>query len=305
MIATPDQYQGCLLGLALGDALGAPYEGGLLARAMWSVLDKTPDNLPRWTDDTQMSIDLATSLLHCNRLDQDDLAQRFAQSYRWSRGYGPSAAKVLKRIRAGEHWSVASKKVHKAGSFGNGAAMRASVLALFFPEDRTALIDATQRSAHITHAHPLGVQGALLIALAARQLLQRASVAQLLAEVNSVCTAAEFATRLALLANWLAQQATPKPREVVKHLGNGITAHTSSVTALYIALRHRDASFQEMLKFVIACGGDVDTIAAMAGTLWGAYNGAAKLPETAIEQRAEIKQLALDLHQRALHGATR
>ena len=53
---TQDQFEGCLMGLALGDALGAPYEGGLAER------------------DTQMSLDVADSLLACNGVDEGDLS---------------------------------------------------------------------------------------------------------------------------------------------------------------------------------------------------------------------------------------
>ena len=38
-----------------------------------------------------------------------------------------------------------------------------------------------------------------------------------------------------------------------------------------------DAGFDAMMRFTIACGGDVDTLASMAGALWGAHNGAARL----------------------------
>lgn len=47
-----------------------------------------------------------------------------------------------------------------------------------------------------------------------------------------------------------------------------------------------------MMAFAIACGGDVDTIAAMAGAMWGAANGASKLPVFLLEQRAYIQQTA-------------
>jgi ADP-ribosylglycohydrolase len=59
----------------------------------------------RWTDDTQMSLDLVESMVALGTVDPDDLAQRFAKSYRWSRGYGPGAAKILKRIARGSDWN--------------------------------------------------------------------------------------------------------------------------------------------------------------------------------------------------------
>src|SRR5688572_396147 len=129
-MATVDQFQGCLLGLALGDALGAPLEGGILERLLWRAIGVSRKGEMRWTDDTQMSVDLVESFLAQGRVNPDDLARRFAKSYRWSRGYGPGAAKVLKRIARGTDWRKANRSVYRDGSYGNGAAMRAPILGL-------------------------------------------------------------------------------------------------------------------------------------------------------------------------------
>ena len=84
---------GSIIALALGDAFGAPYEGGLIERLVWAIVGRSKGKR-RWTDDTQMTINIIESLVSCGRIDQNDLAFRFAQSCRWSRGYGPSAAKM-------------------------------------------------------------------------------------------------------------------------------------------------------------------------------------------------------------------
>jgi ADP-ribosylglycohydrolase len=94
---TRDRFAGCLLGLALGDALGAPHEGGPVARLVWRIIGHTRPGAMRWTDDTQMSLDLADSLVSHGTVVPDDIARRFAASYRWSRGYGLGAAKILSR----------------------------------------------------------------------------------------------------------------------------------------------------------------------------------------------------------------
>ncbi|MEM7263089.1 MAG: ADP-ribosylglycohydrolase family protein, partial [Planctomycetota bacterium] len=127
-----DRFEGVLLGLALGDAFGAPFEGGLLERWLWRWLGTTRSGEVRWTDDTQMSLDLADSLLTHGEVNQDDLARRFAASYRWSRGYGPGAAKLLKRIARGADWREANRSVFRDGSFGNGGAMRVPILGVCF-----------------------------------------------------------------------------------------------------------------------------------------------------------------------------
>jgi ADP-ribosylglycohydrolase len=120
-----NRFEGCLLGLALGDALGAPHEGGPVERLLWALIGRTAQGEMRWTDDTQMSLDAADSLLACAGMAPDDMAHRFARSYRWSRGYGPGAARLLKRIARGQDWESASVSVYPSGSYGNGGAMRA------------------------------------------------------------------------------------------------------------------------------------------------------------------------------------
>ena len=105
---TLERFEGCLLRLALGDALGAPYEGGPIERLLWRLIGTTKQGEMRWTDDTQMALDVAESLVAKGVVDADDLARRFASSYRWSRGYGPGAAKLLKRIARGADWRQAN-----------------------------------------------------------------------------------------------------------------------------------------------------------------------------------------------------
>ncbi len=292
-MTTLDQTRGCLLGLATGDALGAPHEGGPLERAAWAVLGRCGEGA-RYTDDTQMSIDLAESFLAHGGIDQDDLARRFAESYRWSRGYGPGAARLLRRVRRGMPWREAARSVYPDGSFGNGAAMRAPVLALLLPHDARARDDAARRSAEVTHGHPLGIDGAVVLAAATSGFLARREPADILADIQRRCTTAT-AEKLDLIDDLLAEDA-PEPAAVVGVLGNGITALTSCPTALYLALRFRDAPFDDLLRFAIGCGGDVDTIAAMAGALWGARRGCEALPEAGIEGRARLLDLADRVH---------
>jgi poly(ADP-ribose) glycohydrolase ARH3 len=299
MTPSKDQYLGCLLGLAIGDALGAPYEGGPIERLVWRLIGRTKEGLPRWTDDTQMSLDLAESLLSLGELDQNALSIRFAASYHWSRGYGPSTARLLKRIRRGEQWSTASTAIYKKGSYGNGAAMRASIIALFFPRDLQTLVRETVRASEITHAHPLGVEGAILIAVATQGLLYKECVEQILEQVRTYCKQEALHKQLAVVQKWLLTNDTVTPVEVVHVLGNGITAQSSCATALYIALRHLALPFNELLLFTRACGGDVDTISAMAGTLWGAYNGAGLLPTIDVEQQARLEGAATRLYETA------
>jgi ADP-ribosylglycohydrolase len=299
---TRERFEGCLLGLALGDALGAPHEGGPLERLLWRLIGTTRRGEMRWTDDTQMAMDVAASLAERGALDADDLARRFAGSYRWSRGYGPGAAKVLQRIGRGADWRAASRSVYPEGSFGNGGAMRAPVIGLFHAGRPEKLIEAARLSASITHAHPLGIEGAVLVASATALALRGCRPLEIVNGAAANCAIADFTGRLEIAAKWLSTGEEPTANEVVRRLGNGIAASESCVTALYLSMRFLERPFLEMQGFIATLGGDVDTIGAMAGAVWGAANGAGSLPEEALaklEGRAELVALAAALYARS------
>ena len=301
---------GSLLGLALGDAMGAPYEGGWAERALWRLLGTTRDGLRRTTDDTQMSRDLAQSLLACQGLQADDAALRFARSYRWHRGYGPGAAKVLKHIAAGMPWQQARLQVYPQGSWGNGGAMRAPVVALWvqsqLPGDCALSVALAREQAAITHAHPLAQDGAALIAAAVHSAwdlhlpaLQPAAWLRQVVRDAALVQTDTWQPRIDQALAWLqCTHPTPTPAEVAAALGHGISALDSCVTALYVAARFLRQDFASLVDFVQRMGGDTDTIAAMAGSIYGAAQGEQALPPrwlAALEDCAELRQLAREL----------
>lgn len=304
---TIEQFRGCLLGLALGDALGAGYEGGVLERLFWRVIGTTRAGRSRWTDDTQMSLDVAECLIASGGLDLEDLAARFAVNYTWTRGYGPSTSRLLKRVAGGMHWREANRTVHRDGSYGNGGAMRAPVVGLFYSNRPDDLVAAARLSASVTHVHPLGMEGAALVASATAAALLRHTPAEVLEGAASVCTLEPFLARLETAIDWFNSGAEPGPTEVAGQLGHGVAASESCVTAVYVAVRFLNRTFLELHQFVAACGGDVDTIGAMAGAIWGAANGVAQLPVEALErleQRERLTIVASALHARTINAVS-
>ena len=302
---TLERFQGCLLGLALGDALGAAHEGGPLERLLWGLIGTTTAGHIRWTDDTQMSLDVAESLIATGALDLEDLAARFAGNYRWSRGYGPGTSRLLKRVAGGMHWREANRTVHRDGSFGNGGAMRAPVVGLFFANRCNDVAAAARLSASVTHAHPLGMEGAALVASATALALLNHPAAEVLKAAASACTLEPFIARLETAMKWLNSGSEPTPADVAGQLGHGVAASESCVTAIYVAVRFLDRRFLELHKFITACGGDVDTIGAMAGAIWGAANGVTQLPAQELErleQRERLMNIASSLHARTINA---
>lgn len=293
-----DKFKGCLLGLALGDAMCAPYEGGLIERLLWRLIGKTNAGELRFTDDTQMSLDIAHSFIKNGSINQQSLAHEFAKSYRWSRGYGPGAGKILKRIKKGMPWHKANVSVYKDGSFGNGAAMRAPVLALCFTESSVEFKQAVIDSAVITHAHSSAVDGALLIAYSTAFALSDMDECALCNRLIDLTKNSVFVSKLELCKQLLELKQEPSTGQVRKLLGNGMTAENSCITAIYTALRFKDKPFIELINFIQKIGGDTDTIAAMSGAIWGAFNGAKRLMNDelpSIEKETQITEVAEQL----------
>lgn len=292
-----DRCVGSLLGLALGDAFGAPYEGGILERALWGLIGRTYAGKRRYTDDTQMTLDLAQCLIQNRPLAQAEFACTLARNYRWSRGYGPGAAKTLRRIRQGNNWSVANRSTYRDGSLGNGAAIRVAPVALTYNSLDDIRSDAL-RSAEVTHAHPEAQECAWVIACVVNGLLENKNLNVTLCDAKARCTNDAVNSRLLLCIELLSQKAL-SPDVILAHFGNRVLARESTFCAIYLAGIGLDQPFESLLKNARSCGGDVDSIAAMAGAIWGAANGSSKLPKNLLEQleaKAHIEQQAIKLY---------
>ncbi|MEX0790715.1 MAG: ADP-ribosylglycohydrolase family protein, partial [Actinomycetota bacterium] len=184
-----------------------------------------------------------------------------------------------------------------AGSFGNGAAMRAAPAALFAFNSPDQVAQIARDSARITHAHQLGIDGAVLQAQAVAFLLRTDPDSQLDVEAMLRClrgsiTSPRLSQSLEVIEAMLMLGATPA--EVVQRLGNGQVAHRCVPTALFAFLSH-PGSFTEAVLYAISLAGDTDTIASMTGVLAGARLGEDAIPDlwgSSVEGGAKMRLLA-------------
>ena len=160
-----ERFQGCLLGLAVGDALGGRFEGQSPERIAERF--PTPDALLTttifdrldYTDDTQMAIGVAETLVENLEILEERLCHYFTINYLPSRGYGFGARAVLDAMEEGRDYRQVAAEHFPGGSFGNGAAMRVAPVGLFFHHDLEAVWEQARLSALPTHVHPLGIEG--------------------------------------------------------------------------------------------------------------------------------------------------
>jgi len=279
-----DRFLGCLLGQAVGDALGAPFEGLPADFVFWyagsvgDLLRRPPDGPRRYTDDTQMMIGVAEALLAHGEIRPAALVERFAANYDPERGYGHGARQLLEAAARGEDWDRLAGSVMPGGSFGNGAAMRVAPVGLVFAHDLARVADQAVVSARTTHRHPLGVEGARLLALAVALAAQGPPLDRraFYRELARDCREEEFL--------WQVRAARRvRAGHSLGFLGNSLPAHRSVVTAVACFTAH-PGSFERCVETAIALGDDTDTLAAMAGALSGAYLGVAGVPARWVDE---------------------
>lgn len=271
------RFQGCLLGLAVGDALGGRFEGqsadAINSRHRTLAALLTPHGELWYTDDTQMAIGVAQTLIEAGEIQASVLCRHFVANYVPSRGYGRGARVVIEAMEAGDDYEEAAERYFPGGSYGNGAAMRVAPLGVFFRGSREALNKQARQSALVTHRHPLGIEGAQLLALAAALACESPAVFDrtgFLGVLASAANSDEYRQRLERAA------AVTDPWDLIR-LGNGIEALESVVTAIASFALTPD-SYTETIGHVIRLGGDTDTVAAMAGALAGARLGLEGIP---------------------------
>lgn len=303
-----DRWRGALLGTALGDAVGAPFEGRRHVDRAQVETWMAADAALTWTDDTAMTIGLARSLVRCGgRLEPQDLGDTFAAAYRaepW-RGYGAGPPTIFAAAAEGTPYLAAAGALFGgSGSFGNGAAMRAApavVVAAGRPDDVERIARAQAR---VTHAHPLGEDGAALAALAVHAVASAAGDDHAAGAVRDVLGRLHTAEMRAAAETAIDLADTADPVTVARVLGNGIAAIEAVPAAIAAFLGAPDDAPAALVR-AVTMGGDTDTIAAMAGALAGARVGAAALPDRLLdrlEAREELVHLADDLAAIAADG---
>jgi poly(ADP-ribose) glycohydrolase ARH3 len=307
--ALQQRFRGAIVGTAVGDALGAPFEGRRRVTAD-DVARWAADPAPlRWTDDTAMTISVAESLIARGGFDGDDLARRFLARYDaepW-RGYGGGPPRIFAAIRGGARWDEPAAALFEGqGSFGNGAAMRVAPAGLFACDDPDRAACLGRDTALPTHTHELALQGAAVQSSAvARMATARTgalSARGLLADLRAVAPAGEYQRAFDVLDEVEAQResnGTVDTARVVREVGTGIAAAEAVPAALHAALAHR-SSFADAVAYAVTLGGDTDTVAAMTGALVGASVGHDAIPASwraRLEEHDRLVALADDLHQ--------
>ena len=284
-----------MLGAACGDALGAPLEfmdAGEIARKHGRVTEMLGGGWLRlpvghYTDDTQMMLCLAQSLVEKNAFDADDIAARFVA---WLESKPPDVGihtrQVLGRIRFGETWKSATTAVQEANpeSAGNGSLMRCAPIALFAPDDENARREYSRVQSKITHAHCECQWSCVLVNAMIAHLLRGATREESLDAALAECDGAPQK-----VLDCAKNAATQKRGEIPT---SGYVLHTLE-GALWSFLTTE--TLENALLEIVNLGGDADTAGAVCGALAGAFYGEDNIPSRwldVLQNRAELVELA-------------
>ena len=274
---THDRARGAMLGLAVGDALGAAVEwlhrDQIRARYGGPLRDMVASGtrgLGEWTDDTAMAVALAQSLADQGGYDDDDVFGRYAL---WARSrpkdIGVTIAAVLGRARSPAEARAAAAAYHlRTGgrSAGNGSLMRTVPIAIRYRRDPGAIERISRQESSMTHHDPLAGDACVWLNLTVAALIEGHPPPT---SHSEVALAAEAA--LGMSEDELALAA---------HEQRGFV-----LTALRIAFAaaFRHDAFEPAVVFAVNLGGDADTNGAVAGALAGARFGGDAIPQRWIE----------------------
>lgn len=285
-----ERFIGCLVGLALGDALGAPLEF-MTRQEIAAVHGEVRDLLGggwlnveqgEWTDDTQMTVALATSILACRGVNPRDIARRFVD---WAASHpkdiGNATRLALRYHAEGVPWDEVGPRVCRelAGRCaGNGSVMRCAPIGLLHALRPEALIRDSLRTSALTHVHPESAWSTVAVNLAIAELLagRREGLVERVAALVE-----QEVVRATLLA------APRWPRAAVKSGGYVL----DTLGAAFWALTNH-AGFEEVVVAAINLGDDADTVGAVAGALAGAREGVSAIPVRWLHQLHGAELLA-------------
>lgn len=266
-----DRLRGIAVGAALGDAFGMPLEFQSQRSAAQMVVEMQRGRLPagHFTDDTEMALALAESLLVERPLNPLDLTRRFVSWYRSNpEDIGIQTSTILRHASQGEPALQVAAEFLKTNpeAAGNGSLMRCWPVTLAYWNDLPALMETSALQSRMTHAHPDCVNACVVINL----------LLALLAQGEDIPAAIRQALELAGHPLNVTERVEEAPRKLRSELPNsGWVLHTleAAIWGLTTTNNFKDAIIQ-----VANLGHDADTAATVAGALAGATYGLVDIP---------------------------
>lgn len=275
-----DRAVGVILGSALADALGAPYEFQAPLGADQPVELRAGGSFGwekgEWTDDTSMAVPILRALAAGERLDDATTLGRVVGAWKdWARDakdVGIQTRRVLDRVEPTEASAVAAADALHAEtgrSGGNGSLMRLAPVVVATLDDAERTAAAAARQSALTHHDPEAAEACVLWALAVRHAVLTGE-ADLRAQLGAL--PADRA------AHWSALLDEAEAHLPVHWYGSNGWVRSSLQSAWSAVVQGTD--YRSRVELAVRAGGDTDTVAAITGMLAGALAGHSRLPLT-------------------------
>jgi ADP-ribosylglycohydrolase len=283
-----EPFIGCLLGTAVGDALGLPYEGLSARRAKELFPDPRRHHLlfgkGMVSDDTEHAAFVAQAIIR-SQGNVDVFQRQLARSLRWwlaglPAGVGLATGRAIFKL-----WIGVRPKNSGVFSAGNGPAMRSAILGVALGQNGDQLKRFVKASTRITHSDPKAYYAALAVAIAAINVVRvddedwRDDYLHTLDLLMTEEDAGEMKSlaQKALLSAKEGESLTSFARRIGSRSGiSGYCYHTVPCV-LQAWFRHGD-DLERGLPEIIEAGGDTDTAGAIYGAIVGARTGKAGIP---------------------------
>ena len=306
MITMPSRYEGAMLGLAVGDALGWPVEFMSLAaiRGRYGpkgLLELVPSGSHRagtFTDDTQMSLALARAILSRGRDDEAKYIAEVAREFvAWSRSPennrapGNTCMAGCRELARDLAWRAPGHNASK----GCGTAMRTAPIGLAWHGDEERIIRMAAETSALTHGHPAAIAGGVGTALLVHWALDAVEPAEMLRRLveRTRSISDEFTSKIEQVPAVLDHE----PESAYAVLGDAWVADEALACALYAFWRSPNDYCSTVLT-AVNMDGDSDSVGCIAGAISGAYNGAEAIPphwRRTVEQADELVGVARQL----------
>lgn len=317
-VITLDQIRGMFLGVAIGDALGMPVEGfsakQITIKHGWLTEYVRPDGhkwfdgreAGTWTDDTQLTLLVADSLITLRSFEVWDLALRHVEYWKkeGDLGFGPTTREAIKKLGSGIHWSRSGISDNPKHGVGNAMPMKVGSLGVFkaspllrnlkYPREHFdyRLKDFTL----ITHYRKVAVESAFAHVAAIKFCLEwngnrRSMIDDFITAIISACESApkveeRFKSEDSLLERFRTFRHIPFQiaiaSDFIEKFGYGTSYVYNSLPFSY-GFFLRDPFDIDTLYDVVNAGGDTDTNASIVGGMLGALNGASIFPQHLID----------------------
>ena len=278
---------GVLIGAACGDALGAPFEFG--GPGQWfrmfaqRVLGGTGEMIGgggfnwapgEFTDDTQMAVALAESIITCGGVNPDHLWESFRAWREGATDVGINTGIVLSQ--QSRHGAAERAHLRQNGrSASNGCIMRIGPVGIWgVAAGRERTIEAAAEQAALTHFDPAAAAGAAITAEIIRRVILSGDIIgvaeDVVSELMSHPVLGPAVARYAPLVStgWVPGADPAEPSN-----GSVWTAFAQALWAV-----RTTSNFEDAMIAAIELGGDTDTVAAIAGSMAGALYGAQRIP---------------------------